>query len=156
MDILLQNTYFQVAEIGDILLQNTYFLVEDIGNILIQNTYFIVAYFWDVLLQNTYFLVAYFWDILLQNTYFLVADIGDICVLLRSWWDESMVVFVWLDVAPEFVEDILELLWLLMFRRPGCWGPACCRVPGAREPSCGARDPENIRDRFRSGDILPE
>ena len=52
----------------------------------------------------------------------LVADIGEICVLLSSWWDRSMVVLVWLE--PELLLDNLELLWLLTFNSPfwGNWG----------------------------------
>ena len=59
------------------------------------------------------------------QTYFLVAEMGDIWVLLRSWWELSIVVLVWQLAAPELVDDSFELLWLLMLRRPGgCCGPA--------------------------------
>ena len=54
-----------------------------------------------------------------------MAEIGDIWVLLRSWWELSIVVLVWQLAAPELVDDSFELLWLLMLRRPGgCCGPA--------------------------------
>ena len=68
-----------------------------------------------------------------------MAEMGEICVELSSWWEESKVVFVWFD--PEWLPESFELLWLLeTLRRP--WWPAAGCLPAFTAVSIGVNRPD--------------